>query len=93
MTSKKTRYKAYLCAQLDTQTLKITGVGIYSEPPWCLTTLGRYRFVLLLPASGESYQIARDLLHGSYPTFAPELHQRFPLPPLPQEITTKKACG
>lgn len=66
---------AYLCVWLDGD--KVVSAGIYSAPPWGLTTMGRRVAVLLYRIQGSSFHDAHEemlrvleTMHADHPVKA-----------------------
>lgn len=77
------RRQCYLVAHIQPSTMTVLGVATYSDPPWGLTRMfgkGRSILAIVLETSGEDYQEALDSMYECYPSYEPELAERFPLP-------------
>lgn len=79
---------AYLCVWL--KSALVTGIGIYSAPPWQLTTTGDVVPALLMEMKGDSFHDAQQMLlttlesfHDHHPVKA--LAMAFQLIPTPRD--------
>lgn len=82
------RRKCYLIAHIDPETMQVTGVHTYSDPPWGLTRVGvtlegklrREILAIILETEEETFHEAHETMRRIYPTSEPDLAARFPLP-------------
>jgi len=83
----KARYKCYVVAHINQNSMKVTGVDTYSEPPWSLTrhmvTRGgkfvREIMAIVLESEADSYHEAQEEAVRVYPLYEPDLAERFPI--------------